>query len=102
MGISISIKKTFFKNNSHYYAVYNYKNNYNQISYYIELDTKTKKIKFYKDKNCATPSIIFNTEENKYEKDDGSLTKDINLRVVSKALEALKNNSFPDDISWHS
>lgn len=102
MGISISIKKIASKNNSHFYAVYNYTIKTDQIAYFMELDSKTKKILFYSDKNCTDPDIIFNTQENKYEKNNNVLTNLINLRVVSKGLQALKNDFFPDDISWHS
>lgn len=102
MGISIKIKKIFEENNIHYYAVYNYLKNFDQISYYIGLVHDDKKILFFENRDFKFPICSYDIDKIDFDKKDIKIHKLINLRVITNAAKAILSDSFPQDISWHS
>ena len=99
MECYILIRKVSDQNNVHYYAVFK-KDNETEISYYIGLDSDRKKIYFYNDHLFKNPSCIYDQNHDRFEKTDQQMLPLLNGKVIRKALKALRNNNFPQSISW--
>ncbi len=99
MECFILIRKVSDGNNVHYYAVFK-KDNEKEISYYIGLDSDRKKIYFYKDNLFKNPLCIYDQHQDRFEKTDPEMLPLLNGKVIMKALRTLRNNYFPQSISW--
>lgn len=101
MAYVILIRKISDKENMHYYSVFK-DNNLREISYYIGLDDRHKKIYFFEDLSFENAFAIYDLKIDGFEKLNSSLKSLISGRVIMKALSTLNNNEFPSSISWES
>lgn len=101
MGRLILIRKIGMENNIHYYAVYK-NDSLDEISYYMGLNPLTKKILFYKTLEFTAPDCIYDIELDCFVKEDLALKPQINACPIIKGINAIKNNVFPESISWES
>lgn len=99
MSIVIEIKKTNVINDVHYYSV---KSDHKGRSlFYIGIDSKKNQIMFFDDDTFSNSIAIIDQTQGVI-KGDVCLYPAVSGRVLVKAYQALKENSFPDDISWIS
>ena len=101
MAYMILIRKVSSKDDKHYYSVFK-DNSLNEINYYIGIDSTQKKIFFYEDMEYNTKFGSLDVQTGKFEEIDIEKKARINSRVVFKCYEAIKNNNFPQSISWES
>lgn len=97
MGIYIKIIKHSEENFIHYYSVTDSK-----MKYFIGLDEKNKTITFYKKMNFNKPISIFDVTKNDFLLWNAEFEQQINMRALFVAMKAIKENNFPNDISWCS
>ena len=100
MGYAIYIEKKFEKNGIHFYSVL--KNSNDGINYSIGLDPAKQQINFFQDLNIQSPVCIYDLQLNKFIQTEPSFQELINIRVIIKAAQAIKENHFPEYISWQS
>ncbi len=97
MGIYIKIIKYKEANPNIYYSAL-----LNNILYYIELNNDKKIIAFYNDNEFCEEFAIFDVNKKQFTYYDPKFESLINMRVISRATEAIEKNYFPNDISWCS
>lgn len=101
MGYLLLIRKLFEKNSIHFYKVFK-DNNLYEISYYIGLDEKNKKIYFFENEQFTDPACIYDINQQKFEMQDSQIFSLINGRVIAQAHQAFIKKDFPLSISWES
>lgn len=101
MGRLFIIKKVKTVDNIHYYSVFK-ENSFDEISYFMALDSVNKKIFFFDNDKMEDVRSIYDVSNDRFEKQDARLKSIIGSSAVIKGIKAILSNNFPPDISVQS
>lgn len=82
----------------HYYLVQTYR--YEGFTFYIGIDLEHNRLLFFLTTNFQNPIGIINFDEEENLIDIPGIERSVSTTVALQAYKAIKQNCFPDDISW--